>query len=386
MMTKSTTRWNRTRGLLFVAALVLAVATSVAVTFAVGRPDGGAKLRGVSVLDDSTSSPGFSVVAVSATAFGTTIRFMIDLDTPLKDGESPALDLADFDIPGFSPNAIDYGISHDRQKAVFTLTGNALTAETRSLDITLRAFYVIPADGDGVRHEGPWHARASVSPGKVGTPQATGGESAIDTGYGWRYVIDAVEFDSTTARLLYHTEGDMKGLRPLPPRTSANPELVAMFPREGSGDLQVDRPSPGATLIFQFAGPLRPVLRPASATFEQAGGAWLPSAITIAGGSLPARVMETTNGGSPYLTVQIELNPAATIMLNGSGSPGQSARLSDDMGNSYPLEHGSGDFPPTIATWDFAGPLAPGASRVTFAIDGYGVVEDGDWSYSAPVP
>lgn len=380
-------RRDRTAALALVTALVLTLATSAAVVFAFQRPDGGAVPKGVSILEETSASPGLTVDNISATAFNTTDQFAIELDEPLKDGEAPVLDLSDLSIPGFAVEGIEYAVAPGRSRALFTLTGNALPAETRSVDISLRAYYVIPPDGDGVRHEGPWQARVTIAPGKAGTPQAATAKATLETGYGWRYVVDSVEFDATAVRLRYHVEGDTDGLRPLPP-TALTGDMAASFPGDGSGreELLADRPRSGSAAIFSFAGALRPVTVPATATFERKVGAWASASLAIGGQSLAAQIVETSQGGVPYISVRVDLNPATGLMLNGSGSPGQNARLVDDLGNSYRLEHGSANYPPTGSSWDFAGPVATGATRLVFMIGGYGVIEDGEWEFSVPTP
>jgi hypothetical protein len=104
------------------------------------------------------------------------------------------------------------------------------------------------------------------------------------------------------------------------------------------------------------------------------------SSLKIQGRSFPAEVTVSEHGGRRFISVRVE----SDLMLSGPGSPGQEARLRDDLGNEYPLYHGSASNPPRYSRWDFEGPLASGAAELTFEIDGYGVVEQGDWVLEVP--
>src|SRR5690606_6012612 len=70
----------------------------------------------------------------------------------------------------------------------------------------------------------------------------------------------------------------------------------------------------------------------------------------------------------------------APVLFTGAGSPGNFAKLQDDVGNSYELFHMSGTLPPSASQWDFTGPLSSTATRLELTVPGYSVTEEGNWT------
>lgn len=372
------------------AAFALAFLATVAISAAtLGSSARFSRPIGPSLLQDSSASRGFTVDIVSTTGFETTLGFSIELADPLADGESPALDLNDLVVKTAAGHAVPhdtwvqhvtYGVSSDRRKASFVLQGKPFET-TNSLSLDLAAYYVVPPGGDGVRHAGDWSAVVEVDPRNAPAAGDAGTELVgrrIDTGFGWSYVIDRVQSDGIGIRLDYHVEGDVEGLTAIPPDT-AEGEVRAMLSTTHPG-YSLGSPEPGTkTVRVRFGGAVRAIHSPSTVVFAAADDS--PSTIDL-DGRRHAAVLEISNaGGQQFVSVRIE----SDLMFAGPGSPGQDARLTDDLGNVYPLYHGSASNPPKFSQWDFEGPIDHDATTLTLSIDGYGVVEQGDWVLDVPV-
>lgn len=350
--------------------------------------------HGTDITTSSTATSGFSVESVSASAFDTTIHLNVQLADPLGDGYSPALDNADLHMvtdkgdrldPSSWIRAVDYGITADRRTAQVTIEGNPLPADTTSLNITLDALYTIPPNGSGVRPAGPWRGVATVDLAR--TPSSTNITAKlptriVDTGHGWRYVVDSLETDSSTLRLTYHVEGDTLGLSTLPIPNIVAGTLAATFPSGGEHEtVETDRVPGTSSVTIKFGAAARTVTSPGSVVISRIGDTWAPSRLSLGGGAWEVNAASIQDHSEPFFSVSI----ASTLMLNLPGTHEGQPTLTDNLGRSYPLYHGSANFPPTTTTFDFDGTVDPAATQLTLAVPGYSSVESGDWTLSAPI-
>ncbi|MPZ50286.1 MAG: hypothetical protein GEU75_13480 [Dehalococcoidia bacterium] len=246
-----------------------------------------------------------------------------------------------------------------------------IQAEDFTLSISELA--VVPNGGDGRVIACGLRSSARTSDFPVAAPFAVDSAAgmSIDTGYGWRYVIDAIEFDATAVRVTYHVEGDIDGLVALPPQ--AGDEAISIpFPQDGrSGAVLVPAGrADHVRLVFEPAG--RPIDKEVSLRLVRSGaGLWsaldLPSLIPDAAGL-------TVEEGE-YVSIRLTAPTAYT----GRGAPGNNATLTDNLGNAYRLYHGSASMPPRHSQWDFVGPLAIGVSELSLTLPGYLAIEEGSW-------
>lgn len=104
----------------------------------------------------------------------------------------------------------------------------------------------------------------------------------------------------------------------------------------------------------------RPVQSAYSFSFTLDGDMWRPAASdTVTKAALAV--------DKEMISIRVESGMAFT----GRGSPGNLPVLRDDLGNVYPLYHGSGAFPASFSQWGFSGPLKPGAQGVRLDVAGY---------------
>jgi hypothetical protein len=315
-----------------------------------------------------------------------------NLGSPLPNGAVATFELADLSLavdgtpldPSGWVKAVDYGVSGDRSVALFTVQGGPLPVGARSIGVSLPRIYIVPPDGDGIPREGLRTAVASLDPGRVpraGAVPVT--NRVLDTGFGWRYVVDAVESDPTSARVTYHIEGDAEGIQPVPVPDPARRPNVVPLPEQGGRETLVFPRDPGQRdILLYFGAAARPVKHPASAVFERSERGWSDAVLNVDGTAVPVRVRPTVSAGRDYVSIVA----TSALLLNSYGSPGQIARLVDDHGRSYPLYHGSSSgIPPTESRWDFEGPIDPTATRMTMVIDGYAELESGEWSLAIPL-
>ena len=376
----------RLRTLGIVAAIVFAALT-VSVSVALTRHSATQhRPAGIEMLSTADEGGGLTITSVSATAFGTEIRFVSSLDVPLTNGAVATFELTDLSIVvNGTPldvaewaTSVDYGVSPDRRVAMFSILGRALPLGASKLRLSLPALYVVPPDGDGVRHDGLRTGGATLDSDRL--PKVANvafGERTVDTGFGWRYVIEAVETDSTSVRLTYHVEGDVNGVRPLPPRDAATKANVVLVPATGRGTVVFPRDPSDQQLIVYFGGLGRSVDAPAKATFERNATGWAVTDSDVGGAGAYIEVSSSVQGSLDFFSVIV----TSPLSLNGPASLGQAARLVDDRDTSYSLYHGSSIGRSAIrSSWDFEGPIDPAATRLEFVVDGYARLEEGDWA------
>ncbi|MPZ98170.1 MAG: hypothetical protein GEU80_02350 [Dehalococcoidia bacterium] len=201
----------------------------------------------------------------------------------------------------------------------------------------------------------------------------------IDTGFGWSYIVDAIDVARASTTVTYHVEGDVDGVHGLPAEPPA-PAIHLPFPEDGlSATVMIDRPEDGAVLLA-FGGATRwvggdTVLRLSP---SEASGWTSPYVETDATRIHNVSVLEEQPG---FVSVRIESSASFT----GSGSPGNVATLQDQTGRSYDLHHVSGSPGGGYSQWDFVGPLATDAEVLTLTIPGLLQVESGPWLLTVPL-
>jgi DNA-binding CsgD family transcriptional regulator len=226
----------------------------------------------------------------------------------------------------------------------------------------------------------PASVAAIHSTSQTATPSARDLTSSvpheIDTGFGWSYVIDNVTATDPELAVTFHMAGQLDGLGSAtasPPTNSiffdaaatAGTPKVARFPIAGRSNIAVR---------FGPAVRARPLLT--GATFERTSTGWTSESVQIDGVSYPAEV--TIDGSETVVEI------AAPVVLQGS-STGALESLTDNMGRNYVLAHGRSQSPPVESTWVFDGPVDPAASSLTFTLNGYANIEQGDWTITIPL-
>jgi DNA-binding CsgD family transcriptional regulator len=222
---------------------------------------------------------------------------------------------------------------------------------------------------------------ASVAPASTPSAGVTANPAAwtIDSGAGWRYVLDSVSVADSVAQVQYHVEGNTTGLFGLLPRDKGDPNEAIVIPANGAISANVlVKLQPGATSFdLHFGTAVRSVDDPVEITFAASDIGGQGHLVEIAGQRVPARIF-IQNG---YTSVAITSN----MLLNGPGARyGSGPTLRDNLGNDYPEYHGSATA--TVSEWDFSGALSPSAASVTFRISGYAVTEGTPEVLTIPIP
>lgn len=318
------------------------------------------------------AQPQVQITDVRSSSFHTTIEFDVYLAQRLGSDESASVAAPGLRFAAGEPVA---GVAVS-QNLLPNGVGLRVTAEFptplqgEAFTLLIDELAVVPHDGDG-----RVIARELSAPGRVSGPAtaqfiASASGARIDTGYGWSYVVDTIEFDAATVRVTYHVEGATESLVALP--LLAEDGVIAVpFPEDGvSGSVLVSRAgAEQLRLVFGAAG--RPVDQ--SVSFRLARdemGAWQ----ALAPASVPeVTAIQVTEEG--YLSLRLD----AEVAFTGRGSPGNHACLTDDRGNAYALYHGSGAFPPRYSQWDFTGPVAADAQELLFELPGHLAIEHGAW-------
>lgn len=327
----------------------------------------------------------------SAGAFGSVVSFRLALAEPLPEGAAPVLEQGDLTIAadGVSLDAgpwlqsVEAGVAPDRRSLTFTLRGRPFPPEARHVAVTVAAYLAVLPGGEAVRRAGPWFA---AGPLDRSGPEAVSRRVnvVVDTGFGWRYVLDELTADETSVRLVYHVEGSTANAFPVPPSGAAAGAYWLLPVRTGEpGQAFFARPAGDGPLRLQLGGFERAVLERAAAEFWKGpDGAWRAGTLDLGGTRFPASLRPMDQGGSPSLSVRV----TAPVMFNGRAAPGREATLTDDLGNQYHLDHGGGSLPPRVSTWEFRGPVHPRATLLSFRVAGYARLEVGDWWVTLPLP
>ncbi|MFN0096518.1 MAG: hypothetical protein ACKVVT_17305 [Dehalococcoidia bacterium] len=187
--------------------------------------------------------------------------------------------------------------------------------------------------------------------------------NTIDSGAGWRYVVDEVIADETSVTVRYHVEGDVAAdLGQLPADAGEGEVLLPFVPPGQTGE--VVTPRTGDSIAILGGPAARPSEAGASVDFTVGvgGEATLASITSTEVSEAVLFYQERGNFTSVRLT--------SHIGFTGRGSPGNGATLTDNLGNRYPLYHGSGTFPPKHSQWDFEGKLAEGVTSVRLDVPG----------------
>lgn len=218
---------------------------------------------------------------------------------------------------------------------------------------------------DPVADTPPPTAMASVTPSLEGT--------VVETGFGWSYVIDRVDFDEATVTIAYSVEGDTDGLQETGLPTTDN--LFLPFPADGaSGTVEFDQPA-GDEMTIEFGAAARPDESPVTIDLaRESDGSWRAENLATAVPSASAVDVRLEVEG--YTGIRV----SAPVLFTGSGSPGNFATLHDDLGNVYELFHGSGSPNRGFSQWDFVGSIAEDASTLQLGIPGNVSVESGAWT------
>jgi DNA-binding CsgD family transcriptional regulator len=387
-------------GVVLGGAAVLAAGAGVALAVMMLSPSG-SDAPAAEATAPVPGATGLAIESVSATPFETTIVLNVSLPNAIPDGSSLIIDGRDLHIMPNTGSALDASswldsqdprTAEDRKTTEITLKGGPLPANTTSLDVTVDAVYVVPANGGGTRHPGPWHGTASVTiDGADSLVDLTDRlpSRTVDTGYGWQYVIDSLQADATTIHMTYHVEGavdHLASLSPLGPSGLADSPagvLEAPFPSgRDEATVEASRKRGASSVKIEFGGAARAVLSPATVEFERDGDSWTSNQVAIAAHSWNTRVGSTTHDGEPFVAVSTD----AALLLAGASVPLGLPTLADNLGNNYVLGFDSSNYPSPGSTWDFNGPVDPAASTLTFTIQGYADVEEGDWGMDVPLP
>lgn len=355
--------------------------------------------------DTGTRAPGASVLkapkeavpessrlvldAVQANAFMTTFHLVLALQSARGGNDTIAVHPEDITMapaPTDSQQAeVSVGGGSDGY-ASLTLTTGPLPSGTADVNVSLRRYFVLPGGRDGVEVRGAWHAsgRVDLSAVPSSTSVSTGG--GLDSGQGWRYVVDSVATDGTAVSLTYHLEGSIDGLRTLGqvaqllledgtavnadggPNTGSTPETVHFATTQSLAGASV-----------RFPPLLREHAESHDVTLVRDGDGWTGS-VTVGGEESEASV--TQSGG--FIHVAIAGPQGGHVAVTGSVA---GATIRDAEGGRYDLYHGSEQYPdnsPNVsritATLDFEGELPASAGSLTLSVGGYREVLRGDWT------
>ncbi|MGH2608319.1 MAG: hypothetical protein ACRDHF_04455, partial [Tepidiformaceae bacterium] len=109
----------------------------------------------------------------------------------------------------------DYPQDPDPTKWIIELEANPLPPGTLALAMSVgRLEFVSGATGIAAGPTGPWVAVLHVPPAAMGQDLTGRVPPEIDTGFGWRYVIDGVDLVGSELSVTYHAEGNIRDLRP----------------------------------------------------------------------------------------------------------------------------------------------------------------------------
>lgn len=209
----------------------------------------------------------------------------------------------------------------------------------------------------------------------------------VETGKRLAYVVDAVTYEPDATRIAYHLEGDLDGLAFLGGDRD-DPSFVPpldILGGETRGEVTIPGRPPGGVLRFPSAYRAVDALLTVTLPVDPA------PRVTIATphGAITAGWVK---GDSAEGQLILELTGDDVIATLAPGSRAKVA-LVDDLGNAYPLVHGSittparGDGPRTVRAYlAFEGALPDDATEVTLSFAAYEELIIGDWTVTIAAP
>jgi DNA-binding CsgD family transcriptional regulator len=343
--------------------------------------------------------PHFNVDILSADALSTRLRLTFVFDPIIGDGHA---------IPRFAPGDLvvepagtGFNLAEQRGRmdidrsgadgVVLTVEVGPLPANTTDLDVLVRqlpmerlpstAAEILAVSGGSTAPTvfvvpGPFEAHVNIVPDPTVRDLTAFVPRTIDTGFGWAYVIDQVTATSAELAVTYHVEGDTSGLGSMP-ASPPGPSILFDAAATGGAPKVVRFPIASLSAISIRFGPgvrARELL--SQATFRRLASGWAQASVVIDGAPYPV----TLTGSGVAVSVTVD----APVVLMGPSTGGPET-LADNLGSSYHLSGGSTKFPPGDSTWVFDAPVDPAATSLTFTLNGYAEVEQGDWSITIPI-
>lgn len=332
---------------------------------------------------------GLEITALESTAFTSTVHMKLPMEEPLAARHVPAIGVEDLKIGELEVRSVNVGLTADRQTLTITLRAAALPPGTSGVAINLQRYYIVPPEGNGIPAEGPFTAHLDVDSTAVPSPQVADIPSEgieVETGFGWSYVIERIEYDDYAVKVDYRVEGDVETLEPYV--DPDQPPLMLPFAKEGGVQSHfAERPAADSSVEIEFGPAVRVRPDDAQMTVQVADIAergsdwrsydWLDETIVIAGQPVSTDAFAQTSAmqDGPHKHT-IVFRVASQMHLGDTPAAGRTAELVDDLGNTYELLRTFSNVPVSESGWVFVGPVAPGASELHFSLAAVGAMEE----------
>ncbi len=164
------------------------------------------------------SSPGVTAEFTGLSSARTSIRMTITLPDPVPTDAVPSVGNAMLirahttrGIWLVSDRGRDYQRSANGYDWVIDVDASFLPPNTVAVEVEVRGMTEISvAQGVVEGVQGPWVGVLPVPDAPIGRDLSSRVPATLDTGYGWRYVIDGVDLIGSVLALTYHAEGDIQ--------------------------------------------------------------------------------------------------------------------------------------------------------------------------------
>lgn len=375
-------RWGslvaRTR-LLLIAAGALAIASGAVVaaglqsTWSTDPPSPAA--GGKDVLSAAVAAPGLKLVAVSSSAFSTTIELRLTPIHPLGAEDTIAIERRAIRVnPEMQEVRLEGVRRVSAEEVALLIATGPLKPGTTQLGVSIDEYVIVPASGDGIPVSGPWTVTGATAPSRpeaVTSAKAQGGIFSADAGGGLRFVVDDAAYDGYVLRLGYHVEGDIADILMFasPPAQENAIALPLLGPAPGVRqvvDVRLETNSPSVQIVFPRL--VRVVKQPVDATLTRNSGTAFTGATDAGDTPLALRVEP---GGAGAFSIVLTSLPGTGLGFTSSVS---SVQLTDDLANTYSLTGVSGkaaDGGGAASALHFSGSIPPGAGQLDLRFIGY---------------
>lgn len=168
------------------------------------------------------SSSGVTAEFTGLSPARTSIRMTITLPSPVPTDAVPSVGNA-LRIRAHTARGVWFVTSHSRDYHrgangydwIIDVDANSLPPNTVAVEMEVGGMTEISVARGAVSGiQGPWIGVLPVPDAPIGKDLSSRAPASIDTGHGWRYIIDGVDLIGSVVALTYHAEGDIEFLRP----------------------------------------------------------------------------------------------------------------------------------------------------------------------------
>lgn len=375
------------------AVVVATVAVGGSVALLVATQSGPEQQRPEAVVAQPIPVSEFTAQVLVANSLQTQVQLHVRLDSPATLDYLLHIETSQFAVypngdrqQDLAGSIFSVGGSSDGNTLTMDVIFDALPTGTTFVEFVLGDYLervpMTQAEADrqttagtrALRIQGGVVARADVFMDTVRLDVTARSPKVLETGLGWRYVIDQVVAASTQLAITYHVEGDTSNLSGATPnRTVAGVNGSARYSRLPETAI-VAIPAGGDSVLVEFGAANRLRTAPTTLKFTRDVTGWARATGQMHGAAVSAAV----NDGTPIVAWLV-----SDLMLLPGDVAGLLPVLVDDLGRDYRIEGaGTGTNDQQVR---FAGPIDPAATELMLTLQGYVVREDGDWVLEFPV-